>query len=346
MKRAILPICLLAAGLVGSFAIIEVGLRLMPIGTKNVLRERPVQYYHPPDAPNMRGNSIDPEEKGDLFRVAVVGDSFTFGPKLQIYDTFPKRLEWLLNVSQTEPHFEVLNYGTPGASTHHEVDLVHKALVAKADLVILEITLNDAQERPLTEEPVEFSGKGDARGLEWAFNKSLGWSRVYQFVHQRINNYRSVSRYIDYHHSLFNESHTWEKFQASVDKMREDANAMKKPFVAVLFPLFDFPLDERYPFHDLHKKIKAVFQSRHIPFLDLEDAYRGVDPKRIQLIPGADSHPNEIGHRIAAEAIFLWLLQTKLLPSAATPARVYKNRDSVNESIVTKRAIYPRKKSR
>jgi hypothetical protein len=37
----------------------------------------------------------------------------------------------------------------------------------------------------------------------------------------------------------------------------------------------------------------------------------------MQVIPGVDRHPNEIAHRMAAERIYLWLEEQKLLPQSA-----------------------------
>ncbi len=362
IKSRLLPLIFLAVGLLVSLAMVEVAFRLMPAAPKRRITDRPLRYYRAYSSPNMRGNppsegrgtgpvsdgerEYHPRQGTDRFRIAVVGDSFTFGPKLQAYDTFPRRLEWLLNLPKDKPAYEVISFGTPGASTHHEVALVQRALRSGADLVILQITLNDAQERPLRAEPAEFSGKGPPSGIERVVSSIFGWSRVYQFVRTRIYNYLSVGRYINYHHALFSEPRTWNAFQESLDKMRDDARTHHKPVVAVLFPLFDFPINDHYPFLDLHQKIAAACAARQIPFLDLRESYAGLEPSRIQLIPGADSHPNEIGHRIAAEKIFPWLIHSKLIPMTAAEVKIYNHRDNVNESVSAKNPIYPRKKSR
>ncbi len=95
---------------------------------------------------------------------------------------------------------------------------------------------------------------------------------------------------------------------------------------AVLFPLFGLPLDDSYPFHDLHEKVMHLLSERSIPAVDLYPAFAGIPLDRIQVIPREDFHPNEIGHRIAAEAILTWLEEAQLVPDELIPKRSYPQR--------------------
>jgi hypothetical protein len=97
------------------------------------------------------------------------------------------------------------------------------------------------------------------------------------------------------------------------------------PLAIVLFPLFDFPIDESYPFGAIHNMIVDNANKRGIPILDLRSHFQGIDVYRLQLIPGKDTHPNEIAHRIAAEAILRFLNQRHLIPDQFIPNTVLKD---------------------
>ena len=47
------------------------------------------------------------------------------------------------------------------------------------------------------------------------------------------------------------------------------------------------------------------------------------------MIPGVDRHPNELGHRIAGEQIYLWLEKQGLLPEELKIKKRYKTRTGI-----------------
>ena len=48
-----------------------------------------------------------------VYRILALGDSQTFGNGLELMDTWPKQLEKILNQTDNDSHFEVLNAGLP-----------------------------------------------------------------------------------------------------------------------------------------------------------------------------------------------------------------------------------------
>ena len=75
------------------------------------------------------------------------------------------------------------------------------------------------------------------------------------------------------------------------------------PFVVVIFPLFGNPLDERYPFAEIHAKVAQAAAEAGAKVVDLLPRYRRLDWRLLVVDGAADEHPNEIAHRIAAQAI-------------------------------------------
>lgn len=315
-------------GVIIGLLLLEGALRVIPQPRPQSNRERPKVYYIPQYANSMRGNVYDPgKKKENEIRVAVVGDSFTFAPKMQFFDSFPYKLELLLNLGAKTPRVHVLNFGTPGTSTFDQIELVKKAVTAQADLIILEITLNDAQSIHLNKTPKEFT---DITGGE--LNQIFGWSKLYRTILAKLSVILSKQKYIDYHHRLFEDPEGFGKFKNSLGEIKKIAEQNSVRLLAVIYPLLDFPVDENYPFADLHALIGGELGALKIPTLDLAPAFRGVTPTRVQLIPGQDSHPNEIASRLAGEAIYEWIRSMHLLDDGYFTTRRYKHRDGVFEA--------------
>lgn len=307
---------LVAASLVVSLLIIELALRFLTPSVKikngkpvrEQVAERPKRYYVPTTANSLRGNTSSIDKPNDTFRISVVGDSFTFAPKMQYFDAFPFKLQTFLQGNPAAKRIEVRSYGTPGASTKDEVALVENALTAKSDLIVLEITLNDPQLEPFRKAPPAFTPDQATSPIK----KLLYSSALYRFVAQRLFNAQSYQRYIDYHHDLFQNPVTRQNFEQSLQRIATLTQEAHVPLVVVVLPLFDFPFQE-YPLHDIHQQIGTFVKNLGVPFLDLLPRFLKTDTTRLQVVPTVDNHPNEIAHRIIAEELYEFLMKNNLL---------------------------------
>lgn len=259
------------------------------------------------------------------FRIGVVGDSFSFGPYLQFNDTFPKRLERMLNLNDGQPTVEVINYGVPRYSTSHEIAVVQRAILEQTDLIILQITLNDPEIKSYR--PDRLHGKLVDRFGQIHFSSGVfHYWKAGAFVLTRLYNAQSRKRYIDYFFDLFEQRDSWQSFERSVERINQLTNEAHIKLVAVIFPLFGLPLDNSYPFEPLHSKVRNLLIRESIPAIDLLQSFRGIPPERLQAIVGKDFHPNEIGHRIASEKIYRFLAEEKMVPPECVIKRSFKER--------------------
>jgi hypothetical protein len=72
-------------------------------------------------------------------------------------------------------------------------------------------------------------------------------------------------------------------------------------FLAVLFPAFvQF---ENYPFQKVHESVSAWLEEHGAVTLDLLPYYKKHNPRDL-IASFMDGHPNELGHKIAADAIY------------------------------------------
>jgi hypothetical protein len=90
---------------------------------------------------NDRSFSLKKPER--VYRIAIVGDSTSFGWKVRRKDSFPKILEEMLNNSG-DRQFEVINFSVPGYNTAQEYELLQqKVITFEPDMVILFFCGND-----------------------------------------------------------------------------------------------------------------------------------------------------------------------------------------------------------
>jgi hypothetical protein len=318
-----------------ALGVIEVGVRAFapsaPKGPK--WSDRPAFYFRAPGAPTMQNYPYNPQKPAGTFRVAVIGDSFTFAPFMQFTDTFTYKLQQMLKVSGSPRNVEVINYGVPAYSTSHEIATTKQAIAEGADLIIVQITLNDPEiktHRPegLTENMKDRFGPLKLQGIRKKLAKH--WKTL-SFVLTRIHNSLTRQAYIDYFTALFMEEKTWEPFTASMTQLVSLAKESKTPIVSVVFPLFGIPMDKDYPFYPIHTKVKDLMSSLAVPSLDVSDIYDGIPLEHLQVIPGVDRHPNEIAHRMAAEHIYLWLEGQNMIPQEFIIKEKFATRLGINK---------------
>lgn len=322
-------------GIILAAVILEGGFRLLGPGRApagSAWNDRPTYYVAPEGSRTLRDFPYPREKKRGNFRVSVVGDSFTYGPYIQFNDTFPKRLEQLFNLNQIEERMEVINYGIPAYSSHHEIALVDQVLTEDPDLIILQITLNDPELKPYR--PTGLTGFADRFGAlrpsPWQ-QLLFRYSKAAEFVAGRLHNAQTHTAYRDYYLDLFENPRTWRGFEESIRKIVSHTRRAGRRIGAVVFPLFGTPLDASYPLEPAHHKIAALLDELKVRHLDLLGAYRGIPYERLQVIPGVDRHPNEIGHRIAAERMYAWMLGQRMVPKKFAAKQVYAERIGISD---------------
>jgi len=233
---------------------------------------------------------------------------------MQFTDAFPKVLERMLNLNAVPMRGEVINFGVPGYSTSHEIEEVDKALAMGADVVVLQITLNDPELKPYRPTGIrEFNRFGAYEASERQRALFHYWHSL-KFVVERLHNNKTRDEYTKYFLDLFEKPKSRESFESSVKEISRKTKEANARLVAVVFPLFGLPLDEEYPFTPIHNQVARFLSANDIPNLDLFSLYAGIPLDRLQVIPGGDRHPNEIAHRMAGERIYQWLSENSWIP--------------------------------
>ncbi len=318
MSRIVPRLALLAAGLVVGGIGAEVLVRAIGAARPAALGamfDRPSVVYH--SAPERRHPWI--RRKRDALRVAVVGDSFAIGEGNLVDDAFPARLERLLNLNAGTRPVAVAVYARKGTSTEQQRGFLQRALRDGADLVILAIVLNDTETR------------GDpslaARREATLPRVPAGWtlalarhSHLFRLAYHKLERARAGRALLAYYRHNFQPDYVgWQRFREALGDIAERCRRRGVPLVAVVFPGMFRLEDGRYPFRYAHERVGEELSEASVPHLDLLDRFLGRSELRLAAQPGLDGHPNEIAHRIAATAIFDYLLDSGTLDASYRP---------------------------
>ena len=254
-----------------------------------------------------RGPEFSKQKLDGTFRIVILGDSFAFGEGVRWEDTFSYQLREIFISDAPTRYIEVVNLFVFSRETAYEITyLEHEGATFDPDLVIVVYVMNDANHAGGLDLWDNFREQYEASGL---VRRSHFASYVYARVMRHVYGRRYVRGLVD---SALSETELWATSMDELSRGAQIAQRMDADFAVVIFP-FMYRLDESYPLHDLHDLVRSHCESQEIPVLDLFDAFEGRPYADLWVHP-TDQHPNEIGHRIAAEAIAQFLNQSGLLP--------------------------------
>lgn len=315
VRSLLIRFALFGTSLVLSLLAIEALLRV-EVFKRTGVRSRPVveRARSKMELPDFRQPGFEIGDKQGAFRILVVGDSFAWGDGVYYEDAFPFRMETRLGAISRGDRFEVINWSRPGWNTLRQLRSLEPRLEdLDPDLVVLAFVLNDPEPVERSELEAMLSaaeGREPEKGLSsWLFRTS----RLYGLIWTRLENSRTHRELSNFYHELFVGEH-WEACRRALKRMRNLVRRRGTPMVLVVFPVFDGPMDESYPYADLHAQIREEGQSLQIPVLDLMRVYQGLDSRRLAVIPFSNAHPTEIAHRIAADEIIGFLVRRELIP--------------------------------
>lgn len=234
----------------------------------------------------MRGADIPIEKSPSTFRVAFLGDSFTFGWGVEEDKSFPSVTGAILQqFAQEGTDVEVLNFGVPGYSTFQEVALFEeKGIDFRPDAVVLFFIEND-----------------------------FGLPFFIKNVHQKGGVVSGTS---------FARA-SWKGDDEQIDAQRRELDSKLNPnrSIARLARLgkkrgFDvyLAINPRPEWREDYKRLRTSRHAQNLYHLPLRSRFlrlvkaRNIEPKSLSL--PTDPHPSNIKHRLLGE-----ILASDLLPA-------------------------------
>ncbi|NWF73553.1 MAG: hypothetical protein HXY51_11010 [Nitrospirae bacterium] len=254
-------------------------------------------------------------------RILCLGDSLTFGDGVAIEDTYPKRLEALLQESGGHK-FEVINTGVPSYDTWQEITFFKtKGAQFEPHIVVLGFYGNDIVPRPeVVKTSLSSDGTLKRKGFGGVFPDEvvhiLKGSRFLLFLKDRIGKLiNSIQPSLEYRHQRallegqpdeFVEQ-GWQEVESSLKEMAELQRRHDFRFVIMGFPMAEQLLHE-HPQAQYPARLKRIAEKLDIPFVDLQPVFKREFEGFGSLFIEWDGHPNPRAYRIVAEELSRVLL--------------------------------------
>lgn len=257
----------------------------------------------------MRDHPYELAASEGVRRIAAIGDSVTFGLGVALENTYSKKLERALNREAPEGHgFQVMNFGISGYSTESELELFKlKARPFKPDVVVVGYVMNDTIHTSAVLDAVTATMENESD-----FGKLAKVSQVIAWVKMTgVNAMMGLNAMSVYEPFYAIEGEPWANVVESLKSFKHLSQEDGFQLVVVVFPmLYDF---NNYPFKQYHEQVLRLLSDLDIDHIDLLPPYSEFGADEFRIIESDASHPNDLGHKIAAEKLQAYLEGTGVL---------------------------------
>jgi hypothetical protein len=233
-------------------------------------------------------------EGGGTRRVTFIGDSFTAGHGIKdVSDRFANIIR------SADPSMEVHTFASNGLETVGQVQLLDRTPNEyEFDVVVLVYVLNDIGYLIEEMQTVNAQVRSYLDGLHPLQRESwfIGDLSARYYI-SRLPAFKESFEHLK--SSYFSEDWDMQKEMLLTLKSRVEERGGK--LLVVTFPLMDL-LQEDYEFRQVHDRLSTFWMENGVPHLDLLKIY-GTHEAGELVVNSLDAHPNEMAHRMAAEAI-------------------------------------------
>ncbi len=241
-----------------------------------------------------RGDDFTRRKPEGTYRIAVAGDSFTFGEGVATEATFAELIERNL----AGRGVEVLNLGVNGYDAIDVMLLLNEVVPDfRPDLVIYGHVLNDISR----DEMDRLSDDMDLNRERLAFLRHSPL-RLFRIAGRRIEAAVADRATMNAYRRLYRSPEQWRAHTTVIDAMRASVEQSGGRFAVAVFPDLAAWSGKRYRLGWLHDQLNTFLDGAGIDHLDLADAFPDAD-KRRYWVDASDPHPNETAHRIIADRL-------------------------------------------
>lgn len=266
----------------------------------------------------MRDEETTIKKPEDTFRIAVLGDSVTFGYGVSVEESYPDILEKKLQDNRVgDRKIEVLNFGVMGYGMNQNLSVLeHKVFDFEPDIVILGHHLNDiwGEGTVFIAPPLFLRFLGTHSSLFSCFNKKGALGAQKLSVTDENEN-KPLKEMYRANTTTGENSATWNEYKKVFEKISQISKEREVPIIIVLLPVW-YRLNDDYEFKSIHEELDRTIHDAGLYSLNLapSESVWYEDAMGYRINPRDADHPNAKGHGKIADAIYDKLVADKLLP--------------------------------
>ncbi len=278
----------------------------------------------------LRDREFALKKTDNVFRILLVGDSFTFGQGVPLKLTLPKQLESKLNDLLTDS-VEVVNFGVCGFNTFQEMMYVTRhGLALNPDMILPVWVHHDHDlngysysdfEQFILNGTVTVSDSADELDVDIGLDMKQVIYDIYSFLDRNFYTVKVFGGRMRY---LLMECgvnlHVWEQTTdfledeegiklsyASLKHLSELCAKKGIEFGVVIYPYLQLLNDDHYD-NLVYRQVESFCTDNDIRCLNLFPHFKGLNQFRLH-VNMIDSHPNGKAHSIAADAVVDYFTQ-------------------------------------
>jgi len=283
-----------------------------------------------------RDSEHSPPKNAHVFRIMVIGDSFTFGQGVNLEDTYSKYLERLINNKGMTS--EVINCGVIGYGMWQYLEVLKRKVIPyKPDMVILGIFIDDittsfSPYKNLENWPGTNPFTKDASDLmnrSYLWNFFENWNTIFETKYRYRHGYEYLKG-IEERKKATGPAHpetTWyqimygklpkQSYLDFADTLHEFVRACEAADIRVLIAMIPDAAQLHDPErHAVNRFVELTCREIAVPFVDVTKRFeQEKDPRTLYLFP-LDAHTSPIGHRLIAESIAEEIKRMDILSSS------------------------------
>jgi lysophospholipase L1-like esterase len=224
-------------------------------------------------------------ERNEKQRIAVLGDSLTFGWGVEKAETFEVLLEAMLSEQQPT---EMINFGHGNYNTEQQVNLFReKGLKYKPDRVVVFYFINDAEVTPARSKWLWISRLRSVTFL---------WSRMRGLLTRT----KPGQTFESFYSALYEDDQPgFVAMKAAFLELRQLCAENGMQLQVIMLPELHNLVN--YPFSAEYEKVSDFLRANNIAVSDLTASFAGYEHAADLWVAPDDAHPNALAHKMIAE---------------------------------------------